>query len=236
MKQEAIQKINKLGKAGQIIANICKALVMVGIVCLIIGAIAIAVLPKDLMAVTVNSDVIMHMNTESLGVLMKEEDQDEIVKSLEEEFSKKNDVKVNGADATLEKVEVTDKNIDLYMTTGDMKYSGMRNMAIMLGAMALFLTSLYVTFVFIGKLSKEFHECETPFTESIIKKMHRLAISLIPTCILGGIAQGMAEGFMTGDFTFNIDLGVVLAVLVVLVLTNVFKYGAMLQQESDETL
>jgi len=46
------------------------------------------------------------------------------------------------------------------------------------------------------------------------------------------------ESAMSGGIhlIFSIDLGVVLVVLIVLVLVSIFKYGAVLQQESDETL
>jgi len=36
--------------------------------------------------------------------------------------------------------------------------------------------------------------------------------------------------------TFGIDFGVVLIILIVFALVYIFKYGAVLQQESDETL
>ena len=48
----------------------------------------------------------------------------------------------------------------------------------------------------------------------------------------------MAAGVLYDKMQLNlgIDLGMVLVIVIIFVITYIFKYGAVLQQESDETL
>ena len=47
---------------------------------------------------------------------------------------------------------------------------------------------------------------------------------------------GATEAFLDNALVLGIDLKMVFVILVILALTFIFKYGAILQQESDETL
>ena len=68
--------------------------------------------------------------------------------------------------------------------------------------------------------------------------MKHLAVALIPWCIISSVSDSTFSSIVSGkpSFSLSVDLGMVLVVLVVLVLVYIFKYGAVLQQESDETL
>ena len=68
--------------------------------------------------------------------------------------------------------------------------------------------------------------------------MQNLAYALIPWTVVTTISNSISDSVMNHKISLNftLDLGVVLIGLVVLVLVHIFKYGAVLQQESDETL
>ena len=84
---------------------------------------------------------------------------------------------------------------------------------------------------------KALRKCETPFCESVIKSMSRFAISLIPAVFMNMVCGGMWSSLFSGSgFAMTVNLGSVLLVAVIFLLIAVFKYGALLQQESDETL
>ncbi len=74
--------------------------------------------------------------------------------------------------------------------------------------------------------------------KNVIKKMQYFAYSLVPWAVVSMISDSIRESILNNKLSvmFSIDLGVVLIVLVVLLLVHIFKYGAVLQQESDETL
>ena len=101
-------------------------------------------------------------------------------------------------------------------------------------SMAMTVVSLF----FAGFLCKAFKNCNSPFEENVIKKMQQFAYSLIPWVILTSISNSMINSLVSGKFNVNvsIDLTMLLVVLIILALAYIFKYGAVLQQESDETL
>jgi hypothetical protein len=91
---------------------------------------------------------------------------------------------------------------------------------------------------FASSLCKAFRDCETPFEDNVIKKMQNLAYSLIPWVFVSAATDSVVSSLTTNmvAITFGIDFGVVLIILIVFALVYIFKYGAVLQQESDETL
>ena len=108
--------------------------------------------------------------------------------------------------------------------------------AVVIAAVGLAMT--FITLWFVGNLCKAFRDCQSPFEENVIKKMKHVAIALIPWCIISSVSDSTFNSIVSGkpSFSLSVDLGMVLIVLVVLVLVYIFKYGAVLQQESDETL
>ena len=76
----------------------------------------------------------------------------------------------------------------------------------------------------------------------LIKKVESyiyLAISLIPWTIISSMAESFVANLLNvGSFEFGIsvDFNVVLVIVLIFVLVYIFKYGAVLQRESDETL
>ena len=95
-----------------------------------------------------------------------------------------------------------------------------------------------VTLYFVGALCKAFRYCESPFEETVTKKMQNLAFSLIPWAFFSSITEMVAQGSFTGkmELSVGIDLNMVLIIVLIFALVYIFKYGAVLQRESDETL
>ena len=92
--------------------------------------------------------------------------------------------------------------------------------------------------IFAGKVCKAFRDCQSPFEENVIRRMQYFAYSLIPTVLLESVVAGSIGYFLgnTDGIGVNLNVSTILVVLVVFALVYVFKYGALLQQESDETL
>ena len=68
--------------------------------------------------------------------------------------------------------------------------------------------------------------------------MTSFAFSLIPWVFLSSLVNSVSNSITTGGphVSLSINLGMILIILVIFALTLIFKYGAVLQQESDETL
>ena len=56
--------------------------------------------------------------------------------------------------------------------------------------------------------------------------------------LIGTVAEAMAQALLTPSegINFYLDVGAIVAFVVTICLCTLFKYGAQLQQESDETL
>ena len=97
----------------------------------------------------------------------------------------------------------------------------------------------FASVYFFGNLAKAFRYCVSPFDANVIDAMRKFAYSLIPWVVLDSVTATAASGLggsLGNSVNININLGMLFMVLVVFGLCYVFRYGAVLQQESDETL
>ncbi|MDE6087635.1 MAG: hypothetical protein K2G25_04550, partial [Oscillospiraceae bacterium] len=65
--------------------------------------------------------------------------------------------------------------------------------------------------------------CETPFEENVLKTMKNFGFALIPTGLVC-----LSDG--------GISLTAIVLIIAIIIFTYIFKYGAELQKESDETV
>lgn len=247
MKEQAIQKINKVGKISYAVAVICKILLIAALVCSLVGAVIWLKLPESTVKVTQSGTMTVEMNQEGIGASQSE------LKEMQEALEAGEQLQVNqvtngimnsGFELTLSNqtyiptdMEVTEDSVIVEMISEDNSFS-MRAIAGILMSVSVVMIMSIITLTFVESLCKAFRDCESPFEEAVIKKMHRLAICLIPWTLVSSIGDSITNSIMHGglNWTVSIDLGVVLVVLIVLILVYIFKYGAVLQQESDETL
>lgn len=235
MKQNAISKINKVGKIGSIFTIILKIFIIIGIVGTLIGTIIFSVIPKELLTANVDSNILFTVDTSSLGELTDKEVED-VQKEIKTTFQENDD----SAFDSLNAVNVTKTGLSLDFTVKSTEFSAHNFIWLMLSAL-LYLIMTLITVFFIGSLCKAFQHCASPFEDSVIRKMKALAYSLIPWVILTSLFDSVANGFLYGSLkiegiTVGINLNMVLTVLIILALSYIFQYGAVLQKESDETL
>lgn len=101
----------------------------------------------------------------------------------------------------------------------------------------LFLLAVTIVLYMMKALMKSLKTCETPFSEDIIKHMTRFAISLVCTIIISIFLGGFGPSFVfSSNYQLSINIENILFVAIIYILIIVFKYGAKLQTESDETL
>ena len=229
MKEQAIQKINKIGKISNIIALIAKILVGIGMVLTLVGAIICLAIPESLLSVSMKSDMVMEMDFSSVGVSFSEEEILAMQESIRMEMA--------GEEPEFTEIQITESKM---LMSGDVEQMSisMRDIAVILILVFVVLGMTFVTLVLVSALCKAFRDCETPFEENVIKKMQHFAYALIPWTVIATISNSITDSLMNHKISlrFTLDLGVILIVLAVLVLVHIFKYGAVLQQESDETL
>ena len=235
MKENAISKINKMGKIGTILTTIAKVFIIIGLIATFVGTIASAFIPKDFFTASADSSLLVNISLASFGSSLTDKEvtqaEQEAAKILKEEEFGAGGLKINAMD-------VSNNNISLELTDKTADFSLHNIFWVMLFAF-LYLAMTLVSLFFIGFLCRAFQNCKSPFEENVIKKMKTLAYSLIPWAILSTANDVVAKNFFTNRFRLDgigIDLKMVMTVLIILALAYIFQYGAVLQQESDETL
>lgn len=237
MKENAIQKINKMGKVGGIIINIAKVFCIIGLFFAMAGTIATLCIPKDFIYFKGSTNGSVVINMEAVGKTLSNEDREKINRG---ESLNGGSVKFeeNGKTVTMEEIYADGNTITLSAGGALNQSVSLHDMAYALITAVVTVAMTLVSLFFAGFLCKAFKECMSPFEENVIVKMRHFAYSLIPWVILNSISNSMFNSILNGkiDVEFTLDINTLIIVLIILALVHIFQYGAMLQQESDETL
>lgn len=236
MKENAISKINKMGKVGHIISLIVKILLCIAIGGILIGTVAVAVLPEKLVTFSISGTADVLVNLEAFDVDLTDEEKSEISENIIGDGNNAA-LDLQGVSYGIDNVEVGDSTIGISASAKTFEYNLKDFLVVLIAALIMVVMTL-VTVFFIDSLCKAFRDCSSPFDADVINKMQKFAFSLIPWAVISAGAESVLSSFFTAtvSVSFGIDLGMVIVILVILALSYVFKYGAVLQQESDETL
>ncbi len=231
MKQEVVAKINKFGKIGEVIAQISRIFVILGAVILLAAGIFMLAVPKDFIAMDYYVGMDMMVDLDAVGETITEDDMAELEADAYTVTTSDTEMVIVDVEADAEantlNVKFASEPTNMFNAT---------KIVIFILLQLLLMVVNFITITFIVKLCKEFKTCETPFSEGVIKRIKQVGFSLIPWCIVYPTAEAAANFMVSNNLNISIDIGMIIMVLVVLVLAYIFQYGAMLQQESDETL
>lgn len=230
MKEEALQKINKMGKIGYILTKICKIIVIIGIVCLIVASVIVIALPKNAVTMGTSEHIVTEVDMKAFGKTLTPE----MIQSIQSNSSNgeyQTSFQVNGIEVGGDTVTF-DNDVIHFEGSSEMEMTDLHSIFWRFLVLAIELGFVLATFIFAEKLCKAIQTCATPFEENVIKHMKYFAYSLIPW-IFGNTS---VDVFVSDFSVAGINLPMVIVVLAVLTLTYIFQYGALLQQESDETL
>lgn len=233
MKEQAITKINTFGKVGVIITKVLKILMIIGIVSILVGTIILAVLPNDIFKMSVSGEADINIDLASVNQTLSQSEQEEMNKLFQDE---KESIDINGYTYVLTSSTASESEISI-VGTGELKTFTLHDFALLLVIAVVDAVLQLVVLFFIGNLCREFSVCHSPFEEGIIKSMNKVAVSLVCWGIAVSISSMLATGILSGNYMFNVaDFSIIIAVLIIFAISYIFRYGAMLQQESDETL
>lgn len=227
MKNEVKNKINLFGKVGKIITSIIIVVLLVAEGFLLVGGVIAAVVPKD--AVTVKATGVLEANVDSnyFGF----EGGEISVKAGS------NDIKLGRVDDSNLKTENKDGNLKINAETKDLSFN-LTDALFFIIYLIVKLASILVGLYFFKALMKAFKVCDTPFSGTVVKKLSNFAISLIPCGAVYVISDSLLGSVFTGSMNLDIMSFTMPAafVIIIFVLAMVFKYGAKLQNEYDETV
>lgn len=233
MKEEAIVKINKMGKVGSVILKIARVVCYVGLAGVLMALIAVLILPKDLMDLSIGTNVGVTMDVSELGVQMDDTLQARVVNGIANGFIKADSKKINLSDINIDGDVIT-ANTESDLITKLGLSDLYKPMAVALVAIAVTILALY----FAGSFCNTLENCTSPFDDTVINKLRNFAYSLIPLVLCDSVMKSTKDIILSQgtDINFSINFLMVFVVLAILALSYIFKYGAMLQKESDETL
>lgn len=235
MKENAIKKINNIGNVCHVFAIISKVFLIIGFVALIGSSFVIAILPNDLITATVSGKTSLNINLEDFDVKFTEEDMAKINEALTTDGN--TDIEINNSNYGVTETEIGESYIDIKAESPEIIFF-FKDLLIILLASTITVAMSFVTVIFIDRLCVALKNCSSPFEENVITKMQQFAYSLIPWSIVSSMANSVINSFFSGKITISlsIDFETVFLVLIILAIAYIFKYGSILQQESDETL
>lgn len=216
MKNENITKINTLGKICKILVIIFNIFNMAVAVCSFIAGFVILALPSDSIRVKGEGTAQIIVESESVKNLMDIE---------EANF----DTTIHGV--PLKWIVSSNKDSD-GVVTYDIEFGADNVTAVDLKlasslscfATGLVMIALFVSLCFGKKLATALEKCNSPFEDEVLRRMKNFVIAMIPWAVIS-ISVGGLNG-----------LAAAVIVVIVLIFSRIFKYGAQLQRESDETL
>ena len=221
-------KVNRIGLIGKIISIVLIVLLSIGAFGLLVGGIVCVVLPKDSVQVSVSPDVNVQVNKSLMGNAWA--DVDEALAVANEKV---------GEDFDSVTIKKTDDGLTVHVNGADeVKSFGIRDALKAIAAGLTGIACAIVTLVMFMKLCDAFRVCISPFDEAVIKRMNVFAWTLIICAVVGCVATAAATAAVAGlgNLSFNLNLTPIFAALVVFFLCMIFRYGAQLQKEADETL
>lgn len=229
-KENAMKKINSIGKAGTVISIIMQIILIVGMMAVLLAGIIVFCLPADLFEFRIESSgsVEFDMN----GIPEKD------LKAFSNENPAVNSgFSLNGINYKAVKTVVDGSRVITDLEGSSAAITPVWLRVIMVTAAVLLIITM-VVMCFVKKLCQSIKDCSSPFEERVVKSLEHCAWALIPWVVVCSICKSVLGAATSGNanLTLNISLSTVLVILLIFGLTYIFKYGAELQTESDETL
>lgn len=230
------KKVNGIGLAGKIVSIIMIVCMGLGCFGLLAGTIFFAVIPKDAVLLDVNPSFDVILSKELFGnyyVKITDEDMDELNRRFNDEIN------IDNSPVEMTASE-TDAGIVMAVKTQTYRFSVSQLVSVCISNF-LRCAAMLVVFVFLLRLANAFRVCESPFEDGVIKRMMTFAWVLLGCAVLMGVSftgniTGMGIYSKLGGLSYSVRFAPVLIALIVLFLASVFRYGAKLQKEADETL
>ncbi|MCQ2416817.1 MAG: hypothetical protein MJ071_03285 [Oscillospiraceae bacterium] len=240
MKNENIKKINTLGKIGSVLTSIMIGISILGIIMIAIMSVMCLRIPNNLieadiqgsgeLAFAIDEDggkpIVRVGSVQLFGIEMWNPNTTEDV--LEEVNTEK---KIGGMNVNLhlnKDNEKTTADKEVYNADIDINGGSDSSLGMVFFVIFVMVTAMTICFTvamfFARNLCKALEVCESPFENSVVKRLKSFAVSLIPWGVIGISLGGISA------------VGIAVIVIIVLLFSAIFNYGAELQRESDETL
>lgn len=233
-KEKGLKKIHGIGKACNILVRIMTIFCLIGFVAVLGFTIYLATRDDYAISFDYGTATTITLDAKAFGHIITEKEKEEMLAS---EDNGQMVFRVAGVNIDCDEIQVEDNTVIL-TSTDVYSAMGVRDIvAVMIALLVSIIISL-VSLIFGGRLAKAFQDCESPFEGTVIKHMRAFAFSLFPWVFGRELFDSALYALLHsgGQINLTFDLTVLVVVLVVFAFVEIFRYGAVLQQESDETL
>ncbi|MDD7215231.1 MAG: DUF2975 domain-containing protein [Firmicutes bacterium] len=253
MDNTTLKKVTKFGKVGNIVATILFVVTVLVAVAVSAAAIFLSSLPEDGMVVSLKNQAKIQISSNSFPAIWNsmvdgmsyssDESPSDIIDSDKGEIMPPENREMqinlslfnnNFSSATIR----SEGNYKMIDATTDTSVYRVQDAVRTLIFAVIFLISAAASLWMLKRFFKTIAVCETPFSEKVVKKMQAFCGSLIPVAVFASAGETAAAAFLSAGKNSGISIqwGIIAAFVVTACLVTVFRYGAQLQRESDETL
>ncbi|MBO4389727.1 MAG: DUF2975 domain-containing protein [Lachnospiraceae bacterium] len=232
-KDQMIRRIRLFGKIGQILSAITMAVQVLMILLFLAGFIFSAIMPKDFVTIRFNNEL---EATIDLSTVPNPD--------VEQDFSKIAE-KINSGEVNMiidhykiDHASIASKLLSVSGNSDQVEVYDKGRFMFLFGGLIINMIAFLITTFFIFRFTGKLKNMESPFDTELSANLRLIAISLVPWYPLELICGGIYEYFVTGKFNimFNLDIKLLVVILFIALISVIFRYGAILQEESDETI
>lgn len=227
MKNTIITKINIFGKITKYVVNILKILLLIILLSTVCIGCSVIQLPENIINLTASHglDIEIHLSE------TYSDHQDSIVSNLN-----KSDIRIDNIAYKLLSIEKNNTYIHGTAISEDHNIN-LQKAGIVLLISSLYPIALLFLLHYIGLLCDYLKNNDTPFSKDTIDILWKIALLLTLTISLFEVIEVLSEWLIWGNITISINTFAILGIAALFILIiRVFRYGIILQQESDETL
>lgn len=235
MKNDALEKIHKFGRIGLIVSRILLGISWVVLIVSFLFVVVLSFLPRGFFSQRTYSRNVLEVNLSDFDEELR------IDQQKKEELVQNSELEVPNflGNDPYRLIDVLEKDNVIQIIgenhSGKLDY---QDLSIVFFSLDVGLILEIVILCYFKKFCSLFSVCETPFTEEVIETMRKLSVALIPLAVYYVIEDSVLQTILKGRLILSdqIDLTAVACILLIFLLISIFRYGAMLQKESDETL
>ena len=229
MNNQLVKRMNTVGKVGKIITIVVIVLAIIASVAMTACAVFVSVLPEDTITAHISTQAYVELSDKVFKDVS-----DTIVKNVNDQA---NSVYDTGSVIYNVQAEKVDGDAVLLVSADRFHF----DFSTLVPAIwiALFNCVAFIVCAFFFKgLMKELSIAQSPFTDGVVGKMKNFAIAILAASVATSIANAVMSAILSAGttFAFNFNFGSIITAVIIFVLATVFRYGAQLQKESDETL
>lgn len=253
MDSKTLSKYRLFGKAGKIVMTVLAVIAALITVCCCIATVFVATLPENALTVCVTEHAELRFNSEHFGTLWSilggsftytgASTPDYVLEGSKKHVTppenQRFETELKFFDRSYDSAEIrTDGSEKVIQAEASPSKYNVKNLVKVFAFATLFAASAAASLWMLRRLFATLAKSDSPFCGEVVAKLRGFGFSLLPVALFSSVAQTLFDRFLSAGKSVSVSIqwGVLIAFVVTMALVAVFRYGVLLQKESDETL